>query len=100
MLIVIGHIHIEAADVTAFIAEMARFGEAARARYGCLFFAVGPEDSAAGRILVAERWRDQAALDAHLAAEDTAAFVTRWKSRMESDVSKFDAANERGLMAP
>ncbi|MEX6506444.1 putative quinol monooxygenase [Jiella sp. M17.18] len=99
MLVVIGHIHIEATDVAVFLAEMATFGEAARAHDGCLFFAVAPEDFAAGRMLVAERWRDQAALDNHLAAEDTAAFVARWGSRMKSDVVKFDAANERGLLA-
>ncbi|NDW08012.1 putative quinol monooxygenase [Jiella pacifica] len=100
MLIVIGQIHIVDADVAAFLFEMATFGDAARARDGCLFFAVAPENSSAGRILVVERWRDQAALDAHLAAEDTAAFVARWGSRMESDVAKFDAANERELMGP
>ena len=100
MLIIVGHIYIEPADVAAFRAEMATFGEAARARYGCQFFAVALSDSAAGRMLVAERWRDQAALDAHLAAEETTAFVARWGSRIKSDVAKFDAANERGLMAP
>ena len=100
MLIVIGHIHIAAADVAAFLDEMATFGDAARARDGCLFFAVAPEYSAVGRLVVAERWRDQTALDAHLAADDTAAFVARWGSRIKSDVVKFDAANERELMAP
>ncbi|WP_102960349.1 putative quinol monooxygenase [Mangrovicella endophytica] len=99
MLIVTGYIHVAPSDAAAFLSEMAAFAEAARARDGCLFFAVAPEDIGEGRMLVAERWRDQAALTAHLGAEETAAFVARWQARMRDDIAKFDAANARTLMA-
>lgn len=100
MLIVTGYIHLAVHDVGAFVDDMATFAPAACARDGCLFFAVAPEEAATGPMLVAERWRDQAALDAHLAAEDTVAFVSRWGGRMGSDLAKFDASNQQPLLAP
>ena len=99
MLIVTGYVHLALPDVSAFIDEMTTFAQAARSRAGCLFFAVAPEDAGTGRILVAERWRDQAALDAHLAAEDTVAFVLRWGGRMRRQLATFDASNQRPLTA-
>lgn len=98
MLIVTGHIQLAPSDVASFISDMVAFGDAARARDGCLFFAVAPDNPQTGRILVVERWRDQAALDAHLAADDTAAFVSRWQGCMRNALTKFDASNERALM--
>ncbi len=100
MLIVTGYVHVPPADAAAFVEDVAAFARVARARDGCLFFAVAPDRTQEGRMLVAERWRDQAALDAHLSAEDTAAFVARWRARMTSDVAKFDAANERTILDP
>jgi quinol monooxygenase YgiN len=100
MLIVTGTIHLSPADLTAFLGDMTTFSSAARAHDGCLFFAVAPGDLQAGRLLVIERWRDQAALSAHLAAPDTKAFVAQWQERMRADLTKFDATNPRALMAP
>lgn len=100
MLIVIGYVHVPPADAAAFVEDIAAFARVARARDGCLFFALAPDGPQEGRMLVAERWRDQATLDAHLSAEDTAAFRARWQARMRSDVAKFDAANERALLDP
>ncbi|EKE69392.1 putative quinol monooxygenase [Celeribacter baekdonensis] len=99
MLIVTGYIHLAPADVAAFVEDIASFGRTTRARDGCLFYAVAPDDQVCGRMLVVERWRDQAALDAHLAADDTAALVARWQHRMTANLAKFDALNERALLA-
>ncbi|MCB8837247.1 putative quinol monooxygenase [Aurantimonas sp. VKM B-3413] len=99
MLIVNGYIHLAPSDVGQFVADMATFARTTRARDGCLFYAVAPDDPSTGRMLVAERWRDQAALDAHLSAYDTIAFVERWQGRMRSGLAKFDAGNERVLTA-
>ncbi|TGD99641.1 putative quinol monooxygenase [Methylobacterium nonmethylotrophicum] len=100
MLIVTGYVLVAPSDAAAFVAGMAAFARTARARDGCLFFAVAPDGIEEGRMLVIERWREQAALDAHLAAGDTVAFVERWQGRMTGDVAKFDAANERALLDP
>jgi len=100
MLIVTGYIHLSPADLTAFLGDMATFSSTTRARDGCLFFAVAPDDPQNGRLLVVEHWRDQAALTAHLAADDTKAFVESWQGRMRADLTKLDAANARALMTP
>ena len=99
MLIVTGYIRLAPSDVAAFTNDMAAFARAAQARDGCLFFAVAPEAGEPGRILVTERWHDQAALTAHLTAKDTMAFVSRWRHRMTGEVAKYDAFNQRALDA-
>jgi quinol monooxygenase YgiN len=98
MIIVMGYVTLDPSDVRGFIADMQQFAATTRAEDGCLFFSVAMEDAAAGRILVAERWRDQQALTTHLAAPETQAFVKIWARRMKGEVLKFDAANEQGLM--
>lgn len=98
MIIVMGHITLQPSDVSGFIADMQQFATTTRAEDGCLFFSATVEDAAAGRILVTERWRDQAALTAHLEAHATEVFVKIWAGRMTGEILKFDAANERGLM--
>jgi quinol monooxygenase YgiN len=97
MIIVMGYITLHPSDVPHFTADMQPFAATTRAEDGCLFFSATVEDAAAGRILVAERWRDQQALTAHLAAPATEAFVKRWAGRMTGEVLKFDATNERAL---
>ena len=71
---------------------------AARKRPGNSAYDIAMEDPQAGLLLISERWTDQAALSAHLDAAETVAFVNRWQVRMQGDVRKFDASNERGLM--
>ncbi|ORE98391.1 antibiotic biosynthesis monooxygenase [Aurantimonas sp. 22II-16-19i] len=97
MIILTGYVHIDPCDVGEFSADVEALARGARARAGCLFYAVAPQDAPAGRMLVAERWRDQSALTAHLEAAETAAFVARWTGRMTADILKFDADNERRL---
>jgi quinol monooxygenase YgiN len=52
----------------------------------------------AGRMLVVERWRNQAALMNQLEAPETAASVGRWAGRMTGDILKYDATYERPLL--
>ncbi len=98
MLIIAGHIHVDPADVVQFLADLKELAVAARRRPGNSAYDVAMEDPQAGRLLISERWTDQAALSAHLDAAETVAFVNRWQGRMQGDVRKFDASNERGLM--
>ena len=62
------------------------------------FIAVAVDDAAAGRMLVVERWQDQASLTSHLETHRTATFLEKWMTRVKSDVLKYDASNERSLM--
>ncbi|MFT7722981.1 MAG: putative quinol monooxygenase [Roseateles sp.] len=98
MLIVTGYMHIEPAHLAAFNRDLQALAVATRQRDGNLFYGIAIDDAARGRLLVAERWRDQAALTAHLHAPDTLAFVDQWGSLMRGEILKYDAANERSLM--
>jgi len=64
---------------------------------GCLDYHFAIEDRATGSVLVYERWRDEAALGAHLAQPAIGAVLGGWADRIEITVRKFDAANERGF---
>lgn len=98
MLIVTGHIHVEPSDRDEFAADIQALARSSGQRDGNLFYAVAVDDRGAGRLLVVERWRDQASLTAHLHEPDTREFVMRWQGRMRADIRKYDASNERPLM--
>lgn len=66
MLIVTGYVRLDPADVETFATDIETLIDITRARDGCLFYAVALDDQLAGRMLVVERWRDQAALTALL----------------------------------
>lgn len=98
MIIVTGHIHLAPGDVTEFVADVRAFAAGTRAEKGCLFFGVAVEDASAGRMLVAERWKDQESLTAHLETRETLAFIGKWTGRMRGEVLKYDASTERSLL--
>ena len=98
MLIIIGYMHIGPNDLAQFLADLKVLAIAARQRAGNISYDAAIDDPQIGRLLISERWADQDALSAHLDAADTVAFVTRWQGRMQGDIRKYDASNERGLM--
>jgi quinol monooxygenase YgiN len=98
MLIVNGYMYVEPSSVTEFVRDLQNLAVATRQRDGNLSYDAAVDDPLAGRLLIAERWRDQAALTAHLQATDTIAFVGRWSRTIRGEISKYDALNERGLM--
>jgi len=95
MLIIAGHVHVESSEIEEFVADARATMPVARAQDGCLFFSFTLDDPAVGTMLVLERWRDQAAVDAYLARPEVAALFRKWSDRMRSEVRKFDASNER-----
>lgn len=97
MLIVTGMLCVPPADLPRFVAEIGRLSTVTRQRDGNLSYDTAVLDAASGRLLVAERWRDEAVLASHLRADDTMAFVARWQGRISGDIRKFDACNERSL---
>ncbi|MGX1500042.1 quinol monooxygenase YgiN [Labrenzia sp. MBR-25] len=97
MLIVTGYMHVDPADLAEFTGDLASLAVATRQRAGNVSYDAALDDAKAGRWLIAEQWADQAALIAHLEAEDTAAFIAKWRGRMQGDIRKYDASNERGL---
>lgn len=97
MIIVTGYVQVPPSDLKAFIRDLADLAEATRERDGVLSYDAAVVDPSCGRLLVMERWRDQQALSAHLAAADTIAFVARWGQRLSADIRKYDATRERTL---
>lgn len=98
MIIVTGTVEVDPTDLEPFAADLQALAEVSRQRAGNLAYAVARDTAQTGRLLVTERWQDQASLTAHLEAPDTRAFVTRWQGRMRGDIRKYDAGNERDVM--
>lgn len=98
-LIVTGTLSVPSVDLSGFLADMDGLAAVTRERDGNLAYDIAVIDASAGRLLVAERWRDEAALAAHLGAVETIAFVSRWAGRLQGGVRVYDAANERPLPA-
>lgn len=98
MLIVTGYMYVEPASLAEFVHDIQDLAIATRQRDGNLSYDAAVDDPLAGRLLIAERWRDQTALDAHLHATDTIAFVGRWGHAIRGEIRKYDASRERGLM--
>ncbi|SDA14535.1 putative quinol monooxygenase [Sphingomonas sp. NFR15] len=98
MLIVTGHISVAPSALATFSRDLRALAAAARRRDGNLAYDAAVADPSTGRLLIAERWRDQAALTAHLQAADTARFLHRWRDRISGDIRKYDVTRERALM--
>jgi len=97
MIIVLGHVRIDPSDAEAFCRDIREIDPSNKPNSGCLFYSVAAVDPSIGRMLVAERWRDQQSLTAHLQRPETLAFVQAWSGRMQGDVRRYDASNERPL---
>jgi quinol monooxygenase YgiN len=98
MLIITGHMHVDPADLAPFTADLQALATETRKRSGCISYDAAVDDPHAGRLLISERWADQAALSAHLLAADTIAFIRRWSGKMRGEIRKYDAFNERDIM--
>ncbi|XDA97997.1 antibiotic biosynthesis monooxygenase [Sulfitobacter sp. LCG007] len=95
MLIIAGHVFVPPADVEEFIADARATLPLGRSAEGNLFFSFTLDDPAEGSVVVYERWRDRAALDAYLGRSEVIAIFTKWSGRMRNKVMMYDASNER-----
>lgn len=99
MLIVTGYMHVDPSELSRFHAELQGVATIVRQRTGSISYDAAIDDAQVGRLLITERWHDQAALNAHLDSPETKTFVQRWQARMRGDIRKYDASNERDLTA-
>jgi quinol monooxygenase YgiN len=67
VIIVGGSFDVDPAQRDAFIAERAGMIRRSRAEPGCLEYTFAADPVEPGRVVLYERWTDQASLDAHLA---------------------------------
>ncbi|MFC7703404.1 putative quinol monooxygenase [Plastorhodobacter daqingensis] len=94
MLILMGYIHIDPLDVDTFVRDLRTISLSTKAEEGCLFYGITLDDRPTGRFLVAERWRDQQALTAHLERAETMAFLTDWGDRMKGELQTYEVIKE------
>lgn len=98
MIILAGHLKSSPEDVGDFFAALNSLAEATRREDGCLDYSFAIDDAAAGTVLVYERWRDDAALSAHLSQPAVLDVLGAWADKVDmSGIRKFDAANPRGF---
>lgn len=93
MLILMGQLRVDPSECAAFLADVDVIAPLVRGENGCLFYSLAPEDAASGRLLLAQRWQDQAALAAHLSAPSTVAFQDKWMKKLTLDVQQYEVAS-------
>lgn len=67
MLIVAGHFDVDPGDQEAFVASKVEAMKATRTEDGCLEYVMSADPVDPSRVILFERWADQAAFDAHMA---------------------------------
>ncbi len=97
MLIVAGTIRVPPENIEALRPHMAAMADASRAELGCLDYSYGEDVAEPGLIRVFERWRDQAALDAHFAMPHLVAWRAVWPRFGVSDrrLFAYEVGSER-----
>ena len=99
MIILTGHLKTSPQLVGQFLDALNSLVEPTMKEDGCLNYHFAIDSAQDGTVLVYERWRDEAALAAHLAQPSILAVLGDWSDRIDTaGVRKFDASNERGFM--
>jgi quinol monooxygenase YgiN len=97
MVIVIGTFVVDPDRRAEFIAERHERMRTSRADAGCLEYTFAADPLDPGRVLLTERWADQAALDAHLAAPAPVGATKPAITPNEASIVVYDVAGERTL---
>jgi quinol monooxygenase YgiN len=97
MLIVIGTFVVDPERRDEFIAERHERMRTSRAEAGCLEYTFAADPLDASRVLLTERWADQAALDAHLGAPAPAGTPKPAVTPKEASIMVYDVTSERPL---
>jgi len=96
MLIVAGHFVVDPADQAAFVAGRVESMRSTRAEVGCLEYVMSADPVDATRVMLYERWADQAAFDGHMAGLANAPKATGPAPKGFS-VMIYDIAGERSF---
>ena len=97
--LIAGTVRVPADNVDRFRPHMAAMMAASQAEDGCFDYNYAEDVTEPGLIHVFERWRDQAALDAHFKTEHMARWRAAWPSFGVSDrrLFAYEVASERAL---
>jgi quinol monooxygenase YgiN len=74
MIIVMGYAHTAPGEIDRVQAGLAAMVAATNAEDGCEYYGFSRDVNDPDRMIISERWRDQAALDAHFASAHMATF--------------------------
>ena len=98
-LIVAGTVRVPPENLGGLRPHMAEMMAASQAEDGCFDYNYAEDVTEPGLIHVFERWRDQAALDAHFRTEHMARWRAQWPSFGVSDrrLFAYEVASERAL---
>lgn len=98
MIVLAGHLKTAPALVEDLAATLRALVEPTLQEDGCLNYHFAIDSREEGTVLAYERWRDEAALAAHLGQPSVLAVLGAWAERIDtSGVRKFDALNERSF---
>ena len=97
MLIVAGHFVVDPADQAAFLAGRVDAMTATRAEAGCLEYVMAADPVEAGRVVLYERWADQASFDAHMAVIAAGGSKSSGPAPKGFEVKIYDVAGERAF---
>ena len=98
MVIVAGSFEIKPEEREEFLAGRLDSMRASRAESGCLEYTMSADPIDPGRVVLFERWADQASLDAHLAAMGNAPKPTgRAVAPTSATVMLYEVSGERPL---
>jgi quinol monooxygenase YgiN len=101
MIIVAGQAEFDTRYIAEIQSDIRAIEAATRLEDGCLYYAMAFDDLASGQVTILERWRDEAALDAHLRTPGLKAFQERNVSRAKSfSIKLYEVAIERDLVVP
>lgn len=98
MIILAGYMHTKPELAEELLGALNSLVEPTLKEEGCLDYAFALQEGGNGSILVYERWTSQELLNKHLAQPSIGAVLGDWAEKIEIDVKKFDASNERGFM--
>ncbi len=99
MIVVGGSFAVDPAQRDAFVTERVPMIRRSRAEPGCEEYTFAPDPIDAGRVVLVERWTDQAALDAHLAAlRSDPPTPAPTVSATSTTITLYDVSGERPLV--
>ena len=87
MIVITGTIKTDQATLPELYGRLKQLVEPSRAEDGCEFYHMAMDDEEAGIIVAMEAWRDQAALEAHLAQPAIVKLLSDFDGRYTNDVS-------------
>jgi quinol monooxygenase YgiN len=98
-LIIAGTVRVPPKNLAALKPHMEAMLAASRAEDGCLVYSYGEDVAEPGLIRIFEAWRDQAAIDAHVASPHMAAWRAAGAELGVSDrrLTLYETAAERAL---